>query len=652
MQPNSNNNESRLEKLQKRLYQKDFEQQKTNRHNLDLKDYNLESDWNDNGQEKESTKEQSKTTPDFSDLKEEKKGLGFFSYVLILAALFFVGSVSYAAFIFFGGSQNISASEVDIKISGPVTVGAGEILSLDLIIQNNNPVPLKVVDLIVEYPDGTKSAENLIDPLSRTRERIDDIESGALARETLKAALFGDEGDNKEITVEVEYQVPGSNAIFSKKKVFSIILNAAPARISVTGLKEVSSGQEIEFEATITSNSTSDINDLIITTSYPFGFDFIEADIEPTYSDNVWVIDKLSPNEEKTIKIRGTITGQNDEERVFRFRTGLVSEDNRHEIGVVFNDFIHDLVIKKPFVGLALNINGSEQSVVSVNSGETVRAELVFLNNTNDIVRNLEVNLRLDGFVLDESKVVAKNGFYRSSDNTLIFNIETDTNLEQINARDDYRTTFQFDIKDLANSGIDIKNPEVKITATVNGQRIGDDVEQDIQEDSVKVVRVISDVFVGAYTLHEMGPFANTGPIPPTVEQETTYTITWSVSNNSNNLENAEISAILPGYVLWNNKVSPGTENYNYDQNTRQLTWNIGNISSGVGNFSSPKELSFQVKLFPSLSQVGEKPNLLRDIVFSSTDSFAGTNIEFNINEPNTKLSDGSTINRHEFVVE
>jgi hypothetical protein len=439
----------------------------------------------------------------FQDIRnnniEKKKGFGFFSYIMILTVLFFIGSVSYASYVFLGGSQTISTNDVGINISGPVSVGAGEVLSLDLIIQNNNPVTIEAVDLIIEYPNGTKSAKNMIDPLNRTRERIENIESGTITRKTLSSALFGDEGDNKEISIIIEYQVTGSNAIFSKEKVFSVILNAAPARISISGLKEISSGQEVELEAKITSNSISELKNLMITATYPFGFKFISSDVDPTYSNDTWVFDSFSPNEEKIIKIKGTITGQNEEERVFRFNTGLVSDENEREVGVVFNNYLHGILVKKPFVGLVININGSTEPVVNVNSGKNVAAKLIFSNNTNDLIRNLGLRLKIEGAIFDESQIYS-SGFYRSVDNTLIFNTETNPELEQVNAREIISADFQFKIKDLINSGININNPEVKITAFLEGDRISDNnVEEKINETSVKLVRVISDVFANTY---------------------------------------------------------------------------------------------------------------------------------------------------------
>jgi len=647
---NDDNNKTNLEKAQKKLYEKNFVQEKTERNTLDNKEYDLGSDW-----EAEEKPAEEKPYKDFSDFIDEKKKrrIGFFGYTMILAFVFFLASVSYAAFIFWGGGQTISANDVGITISGPVSVGAGENLSLDLIIQNNNPIALKVVDLIVDWPSGTKSSENLIDPVNKVVERIENIQPGTLTRETASASLFGDEGDNKEISVKIEYQVDGSNAIFSKEKKFSIILNAAPARISVSALEEVSSGQEVEFVATITSNSVSEIRNLMVTTSYPFGFNFIDSTIDPTYSNNIWVIESLSPNEKKEIKITGTITGQNDEERVFRFNTGLVSDDNPEEIGVVFNNYIHELVIKKPFLGLNLIINGNSDPVVVANSGDRVRADLVFNNNTNDIIKDLDIRLTFDGVTFDESSVRASDGYYRSADNTLIFNSENFPELEQVSARQEVRTDFSFEIKNLIESGLNITKPEIKIDLKMNGERISNaNAEEEIKESSTKIVKLVSDIFVGAYTLRELGSFQNIGTIPPKVDSETTYTINLSASNSSNDLNNARITAILPQYVFWNNKVSPSDEIYSYDDNSRTLVWNIGNMSAGTGVNSDARELSFQVTLFPSVSQIGRKSNLLRNVIFSADDTFTETQIEFQGPIPNTTLTNGSTINRHDVVVE
>ena len=644
----NNDKKSSLERLQDELYSNDFKSETDTRAGLEVEDYKLKSDWvNEQKQEEQNSK-----PFDLSEEMNEKKGgMGFFSYILILATIFFIGSVGYAAYVFWGGDTQINAEDVDVSIIGPVSIGAGEILSLDLIIQNNNPVQLEAIDLIIEYPDGTKSPEDLITDLKRTKERIDPIVPGGVTRETLNAALFGEEGDNKEISVFIEYQALGSSAIFSKKKVFSIILNAAPARVSITGLEEISSGQEIELTATVTSNSNTELKKLMLVANYPFGFSFLEADKDPEYGNNVWVFDSISPNGEETIKIKGTISGQNSEERVFRFSTGIAKDENQEEIGVVFSTFIHETLIKKPFVGLNLLVNNSSDPIVSVKNGEKITSQIIFSNNTNDYIRNLDIRLKLDGAIFDESSVSSNDGFYRSVDNVLIFNRDTNDEFIEIRPRESSSSGFTFDLYDLSNSAL--KNPEIKINAYLEADRIsGNNLEENLNETISKTIRIISDVFVGAYTIRDLGPFQNTGPIPPRAEQETTYTIQWSVSNSFNDLENARITAVLPPYVSWNNMVSPSSEVYSYDEKTRRLTWNIGNVQAGAGKTFDPKSIYFQVTLFPSVTQIGDELQLLRNVYFTAKDDFTGTDIEISGKLPTTKLNDSSSLKDHEIVVQ
>jgi len=68
----------------------------------------------------------------------------------------------------------------------------------------------------------------------------------------------------------------------------------------------------------------------------------------------------------------------------------------------------------------------------------------------------------------------------------------------------------------------------------------------------------------------------NTGPVPPKVEQPTTYTVVWTVDNTSSAVGNAKVTATLPPHVKWLNETSPSGESVSYDQNSGLVTWEIG----------------------------------------------------------------------------
>lgn len=643
-----NEKKSRLERLQQKLYSKTFDPSHEDA-TLSDKKYSVDSDWdpnNNDGQQSEKS-----IFPD--DTSEEKTNNKTLIGILIGAIVFFVASLAYAYFIFVGGGQAKIENDVSIDIVGPVSVGGGEKLALDVVLQNNNGIDMETVDIIVDYPEGTKSADDLITDLKRTREDLGTIENGEVVRKTITAALFGEENTNKEILVTIEYRIPDSNAIFQKQKSFQVALNAAPVRITIEGLKEISAGQELELDVVISSNSAKKLENVMLQASYPFGFRFDSASIDPTESNNTWIFEELEAGAEIPLTIKGFIEGQNEEERFFRFNTGIVSENDSDSLGIIFNNTFHNVVVKKSFVGLEMVIQGSSAKEVAVNSGEQVSTILTLVNNTNDTIREAEIRLKLSGEALDKREVTPEGGFYNSLGNEIIWNSETSEQFDEIGPRENVRLQFQFRTVSLADGSKSLKNPEIRLNAEVSGVRISEsDVEENLVGNTDAVVRVLSDVPLAARTHYGEGPFINTGTIPPKADNETTYTLEFSVANNSNNLSGAVMEIALPSYVSWNNKISPANSGVSFDSGSRKIIWNLGNVESGVGYTSAARKVYVQVTLIPSLSQVGNSVELTRSINFKAVDTFANGEIQKTVKNPTTQIYGQDISNNTQNVVE
>ena len=71
----------------------------------------------------------------------------------------------------------------------------------------------------------------------------------------------------------------------------------------------------------------------------------------------------------------------------------------------------------------------------------------------------------------------------------------------------------------------------------------------------------------------------------------------------------------------------PTNDGLSYDATTRIVTWKMGQVVSGTGFSGSPRTISFQVRLNPSVTQIGSKPKLLLDTLVAATDSFTGQNL-------------------------
>ena len=99
--------------------------------------------------------------------KEHKQSV-VIKRILWGSIIFFLMALGVGAYIFFNGSNMVSANNIDISVSGPTSTPGGSELSLGVIVSNNNNAALENVTLSIVYPDGTKVAGNLATSLTET----------------------------------------------------------------------------------------------------------------------------------------------------------------------------------------------------------------------------------------------------------------------------------------------------------------------------------------------------------------------------------------------------------------------------------------------------------------------------------------------------
>lgn len=627
----ANNNspqKSRVTKLQEKLYSPNTQFQIRSRHGLKREVNDVPQGWQD------------VDNNSFSQVVSKNK-MTVFTKILIVAFVFFVAALGFAFYKFAGIAPTQFSSTVDLTVIGPVSIGGGEEMSLDFIIQNKNSFPLEVVDMVIEYPEGTKTAD-LRQDLPRFREGLGDIPANSILKKTYSAALFGEEGEQKSIDARIEYRVPNSNAIFETRKSFELVLQSSPVRLVVDTVKEITSGQALNFDITVASNSNSDLENVLVTVDYPFGFSFSESTIAPSKGNNTWYFEKLSPQESKKFTLRGSLVGQNNEERVFKWNIGLAEPENKDNYSVKFTMVPKSVSLIRPFLALDLAIDGDLGVDVVKKGGTQIDGRLTFKNNTGSVIVDPQIVLKLDGEVLDDPSVDLEGGFFNSADNTITWNKVTNSEIfKEISVGESETLAFTFKSKTLASRQAVFKNPEIVASATITGKRVGEDnVPEDIKVDIAKRIKFVSDLNLSAQTSHVSGPF------PPKVEQDTVYKITLDVTNSSNLINRGKVKAVLPPYVRWNNSFAPSTEKVTYSPSSRTIEWDLGDIREHVGFIDPSRSISFDVTLTPSASQIGQSPQLLVDPTFTGYDSFTQTDVSQTIVAPTTdmgRLSDLET---------
>lgn len=630
-----NKDKGSIDKLNESLYRSGDKTPKHKEGELHQGIYNAQKDWEHAVYSNPS---------DFTTTEVGSHHGPMFKKILIFSGIFFVFSLVFAGYMFYGGGNIISSDKITLSILGPAFAESGSSFELQFDVKNGNFQALQYADLIIEYPKGATLAGDK--DTVRIRKFIGDISAGRSASEKATINLFGEEGSERMIKTTLEYRVEGSNAVFVKENSYLVHIKSSPFSLSVDSLKEVNSNQEISLSVQALANSDKVFQDILIKVEYPSGFIYAKADPEPTYGNNVWRLGDIVKGNKKIINITGKIQGEDKEERSFRIYAGAVNPNDNEEIGVIYSSYLQTVTIKRPFLETKLVLNGDPSTNYVVSSNSTISGEITWVNNLPNRVVDAEIYVRIIGDVLDKNSVstAGVGGFFRSSDNTIIWNKDTNSELATLNGSDSGKLSFSFKLLPLFSGNKTIfKNPSLDIEVGVKGRRIlENNVPEQVSGFDKKNVKVNSNVQLLTKTLYYDGPFKNTGGVPPKTDNETTYSIVWTVLNSSNDLSRATVKTKLPSYVNWLKTSIPSTEDISFNPETREITWNLGRVEEGTGIESNSRQVTFQIGLTPFSQQVGTTVSMSSDIVVSADDSFTGANITFSRNPLSTRRSGDS----------
>lgn len=549
--------------------------------------------------------------------------------LLTVGAIFFVCAVFYFIYYFTigGGSLAASPSNIDVAVSGPANVAGGEPTELQIAVTNNNRVPLELTRLVVTYPDGTRSASDFQTPEPQLSQDLGSIEPGATRQGTVTAIFSGTEGQHANVKVELEYHLNGSSAIFVASSNYDLTFSSSPLSISVDGNTQAISGQPMQINVTVASNTKAPVKDALLHVDFPFGFKLTSAaPVAVVGASNLWALGDLQPGDKRVITLIGTLTGETNDVRVFNFSAGTRLNATSTSISTQLANNMLTTNISKSFLGLTMAVNGASGSGVIVSPGEQVTVTIGYQNNLTTKITNAIVVAKLSGFEIDGSTVTSIDGFYRSSDDSIIWNKSTTNGrLLNLNAGDTGTLSFTFKVP-TSDALKNISNPRLNITINAAGDRVSETgVPQTLQSSLNQPIAIASNLNLTANGLYYASPYGSTGPLPPKANSETTYAMVFTITNTTNKIDNASVTATLPPYVRWTGKNSPSSEKLVFNQDNSTVTWNIGTISPNVGlNGNPPRQVGFEIGFTPSTSQVGQQPVLLGDITLTGTDDSTG----------------------------
>jgi len=629
---------SRLDELREKLYRKDDGGRRVKREEPRDDFYareKIKSVWE--GEEEKEEKDINRP----EKAMKKKKLIRYMIFIGILAVLVFVGIIIFSLL-------GLKKEEMDVEIFSKNEIEAGENASYLIRYRNKSKVVLHDLEFSFSFPSSSVpfgvESQNL-----KFREKLDDLAPGEERETTIRAGIFGKEGEEKRAEVVIFYRPENLSARFSKTAEFTSRIIRVPLSVSFEVMPEVSSGQELEIILNYNSTARMTFENISLGVDYPAGFKFISSEPKPSLDNNIWNIGDFPRDTSGKIIIKGSLAGSAGEEKTFFGRLGIF--DGRTRQWQVFAESPQIARIFSPPLFIEQKVNNSRDYIAL--PGEKLEFILHYKNTFNLPIKNITVAVDLLSPALDFATLLVEKGFFDSLTKKIIWNPGSLDELRELQPGEEGEFKFTIDLKPRP----PIRSASDKNFVIVSKASIGTSEPPRVieglkfsSEDKLEIKLTTQAIF-SARSSYRDSPITTSGPLPPKIGQTTVYTITWDVRNFSNDLKNFEVRAAMPPNVRWVSKIFPVGEPVSFNDKSSEIVWNIGTLPAGVGIATPAKSVAFQISLAPSVSDIGRPVTLVGISKASGIDTFTDKKVETEAEKTTTELKDDPLSKFDEWIV-
>lgn len=550
-------------------------------------------------------------------------------------------TVAFAALLISGGyylftrEQPFDAQKVRGDISGPTRVSSGDEASYTVTYRNNTNVVLRGGNVVFTWPEGAV-VEDAGDMTSReAREEIGMIVPGQEKSATFKGRIYGTKDEQKEIAAVFRYTPESVATEIEDKKTLAITIAATPIALIIQAPGQAVSGKEIDVTVEYQNQSDAPFSDMELRAVYPGGFTFASAEPAPTSENTAWKLGVIEGRTTGKIKIKGSFSGAQGELKSMYMELGVAESDGTFKRYASADSAV---TIASSALFVFLTANDSRDYVV--NPGGSVQFKVHYKNTTNVQIPNVTILASVDDTYIDVKTLSIQWGYFDGRTNSIVWNPVSVPELAVLDPKEEGVVAFSATVKQgfLPKSFSD-KNLTVtartRITAAASPESLsGLPLES---EDAVSV-KINTQFSFNEKAYFQDGFLQNTGPLPPTVGQRTTYGVSWQLSSTVNDVGDIEVTAKIPPNVEWVGEVYPQDAKITYDPNTGIILWKPSKVFAGTSNLMPPVRVDFKLAFTPALVHIGQVINLVSGAALKATDTFTGTQMERQVSPVNTDL--------------
>jgi len=496
-----------------------------------------------------------------------------------------------------------------VEILGPEKIAAGEEFEYTVKYKNNGNFRLENLNFIFQFPDQAISSEEENQNSLRVVKDLEDLYPGEEKFIRYRARIFGTQDSIHTAYATISFNPKDLNANYQVKTSLTTKIDSVPITFDFDLPSKAMNEKPLNFSINYFSNIDYPLSDLRIKLEYPSGFQFLEG--QPlSIENNEWIVPILNKAEGGRISIKGQVSGSVGDSKQFKAKLGFWKNDKY----ILLKETSKATFLTEASIYITQFINNSPQ--YNPRAGELLHYEVFFRNVGSEALEDLSMLVKLEGSVFDLDTIKSDTGKFNVGDNFIIWSKRESENLQFLDVNQEGKVEFWVEIKDdwsLANnSGFN-----QIIRSKIN-------IGQTKEEFSSKVSSKLG--INSQVSFRDTTFFNNSGPYPPQVGEYSTLTVVLNVKNYFNAVKNVKLRAVLPRYIDLTGQISPSDSKLVFDQKSREMIWNIGDMEIGKGILTKGPEMAFQVRIKPDL----DMPiiSILGNVNVGGDDQFTGSKVE------------------------
>ena len=525
-----------------------------------------------------------------------KKSFSFFSIGLFTFSLILlISALSYAYYSFSTGGYSVRPDKIDLTLDIPTITAAGQDLNGQIIIGNENRTIFKSSYILLEVAGEKGQATTTLNKID-----IGDVDVGNKIYKNISLNLSGLEGEQKIVNATLFYKIPQSESVFQKIVTQNVLITKSPVIMSITGPQNLSVSQDGEYTVTVRGVSKV-IPALLLSLDIPKQMKILKTNT-PEVAKGVYSLGPLNEGDERVFKFTGSFQDQPEIGNNFTVKVQAGSGEE-NTIKSYFAETTYGINLAQNPIQIQIFSESQSGDKISF-SGKQPKVKVIVTNKSNVRVQNGQIELKFGGGLLIPKAVSVDGAVYDSTKFTATADGSTNPALKEIDPG--ASVEFDIDFSELAaDKTVTGRNLNISVAFTSNTEG---SLGKPATERIATTLTPKEGTSIGLATLYFSGAFKNTGPMPPTVGQTTTYTVNLDVDTNSG-FTNGKFIVPLPSYV---NYIKSLDNTVTYNASNKTVTWNVGNLSKATSTAFgiSKKDTSIQVSILPNPDQARQAPSL------------------------------------------